>query len=173
MKAKTMISIHHPLVLEFRANLMQHSKNDVIFWCIKVMESMLIPCLQRHHYDVKECNETLDSVKQWLNKEVKFAQVKPKILILHEQARHHNQQPIVMGCIRAIAHGCSSVHAQAHAMGVIYYGAFALAKEQCENEDYPCLEVNCEKFILEMINVFRNHHERKTYETNKASNSIH
>jgi hypothetical protein len=173
MKAKTTISIHHPLVLEFRAHLMKQSKHDAILWCTKIIESMLIPCLQRHHYDVKECNETLDSVKQWLNKEVKFTQVKPKILTLHEQARHQCQQPIVMGCLRAIAHGCSSVHAQAHAMGVIYYGVLALAKEQCINEDNPCLEIVVEKFMIEMMNAFYDIHERKLYETNKASNSIH
>jgi hypothetical protein len=157
MKPKTMLSLHNPLVSEFKPYLMQHSKNDVLLWCTEIITSMLIPCLERHDVDITISIETLNLVDQWMKKEIKLTQVKPMILKLHKQAHNHEDNLVVLGCLRAIAHGCSTIHSQAHAMGVIYYGVLALAREQCQDESKLCLEEQCSRLIIEMKDMFEFH----------------
>jgi hypothetical protein len=134
MKYKTMISMHHPQIIKLNHELSLVSKETCVLWCLDIIETMLIPCILRQGYPIESSLATVSKVKLWINKEIKLTQVKPLILKLHEQARMNSDHIIVMGCLRAVAHGCSTIHSQRHAIEIAYYGALALAKEQCQQD---------------------------------------
>ncbi|MCD8574628.1 MAG: hypothetical protein LRY28_03920 [Erysipelotrichaceae bacterium] len=131
MKHNTMLSIHHPQLIELNHELSLASKELCLHWVIEVLETMIVPCLVRQNFPIETSLVTINGVKQWMKKEVKLTHVKPLILKLHELARQNSDQLIIMGCLRSIAHGCSTIHSQRHAIGIAYYGALALAREQC------------------------------------------
>jgi hypothetical protein len=147
MKTSTMLSIHHPQIVKLNHELSLISKEISIFWCLDIIETMLIPCLLRQDYSIESSLSAFNRVKLWVNKEIKLTQVKPFILKLHEQARLNSDQLIVMGCLRAVAHGCSTIHSQRHAIGIVYYGALALAREQCKLDNSLEIELEISRII--------------------------
>jgi len=147
MKHKTMLSIHHPQLIELNHEVSLISKELCLLWVLDVLETMILPCLVRQHFPLETSLVTINGVRRWMKKEVKLTQVKPLILKLHEQARHNNEQLIIMGCLRAVAHGCSTIHSQRHAMGIAYYGVLALAREQWCNDSNQGLDIEFLKLI--------------------------
>ncbi|MBS3987475.1 MAG: hypothetical protein KGZ38_05905 [Erysipelothrix sp.] len=151
MKHKTMLSIHHPQLIELNHEVSLISKELCLLWVLDVLETMILPCLVRQHFPLETSLVTINGVRRWMKKEVKLTQVKPLILKLHEQARHNNEQLIIMGCLRAVAHGCSTIHSQRHAMGIAYYGVLALAREQWCNDSNQSLDIE----ILKLIQIMK------------------
>lgn len=151
MKHKTMLSIHHPQLIELNHEVSLISKELCLLWVLDVLETMILPCLVRQHFPLETSLVTINGVRRWMKKEVKLTQVKPLILKLHEQARHNNEQLIIMGCLRAVAHGCSTIHSQRHAMGIAYYGVLALAREQWCNDWNQSLDIE----ILKLIQIMK------------------
>lgn len=151
MKHKTMLSIHHPQLIELNHELSMASKELSLYWVLEVLETMIVPCLVRQNFPIKTSLVTINGVKQWMKKEVKLTHVKPLILKLHEQARQNSDQLIIMGCLRSIAHGCSTIHSQRHAIGIAYYGVLALAREQCINDPQQSLDIE----ILNIIHTMK------------------
>lgn len=150
MKTSTMLSIHHPQIVKLNHELSLISKETNILWCLDIIETMIIPCLLRQNHPIESSLATMNRVKQWIKKEVKLTQVKPFILKLHEQARLNTDHLIIMGCLRAVAHGCSTIHSQRHAIGVVCYGALALAREQCLIDSSLDNEIEIAKIINAM-----------------------
>lgn len=151
MKHKTMLSIHHPQLIELNHEVSLISKELCLLWVLDVLETMILPCLVRQHFPLETSLVTINGVRRWMKKEVKLTQVKPLILKLHEQARHNNEQLIIMGCLRAVAHGCSTIHSQRHAMGIAYYGVLALVREQWCNDSNQSLDIE----ILKLIQIMK------------------
>lgn len=151
MKHKTMLSIHLPQLIELNHEVSLISKELCLLWVLDVLETMILPCLVRQHFPLETSLVTINGVRRWMKKEVKLTQVKPLILKLHEQARHNNEQLIIMGCLRAVAHGCSTIHSQRHAMGIAYYGVLALAREQWCNDSNQNLDIE----ILKLIQIMK------------------
>lgn len=147
MKHRTMLSIHHPQLIELNHELSLVSKELCLLWVLDVLETMIVPCLARQNFPIETSLVTINGVRQWMKKEVKLTQVKPLILKLHEQARQNNKELIIMGCLRAIAHGCSVIHSQRHAIGIAYYGILALAREQCLKDTDDWQEIETLRFI--------------------------
>lgn len=147
MKHKTMLSIHHSQLIELNHEVSLISKELCLLWVLDVLETMIVPCLARQNFPIETSLVTINGVRRWMKKEVKLTQVKPLILKLHEQARHNNEQLIIMGCLRAVAHGCSTIHSQRHAMGIAYYGVLALAREQWCNDSNQSLDIEFLKLI--------------------------
>lgn len=106
------------------------SKTTLAHWAIDYAEEHLIPIWNKYYAQDERPFLALEKARLWLAGQLKLPQVKPAILNCHEAAQEAAQHPIALAAARAIGQCASTIHSARHCIGLVLYGALAIAYEQ-------------------------------------------
>lgn len=154
--SKTLGSRDTPCVLAFESALSGVDKPIAARWAIATARDVLLPVFQRHAPQDTRLDITLDAALDWLDGKVKLPYVKNLILnAAHQAAREMEHLPAAQAAARACAQAASAIHVKSHALGIIFYGAAALAYEQmgtgAEKSEYDSfLDKHCQKMTASL-----------------------
>ena len=122
---KTLGSWDTPCCRELMALIESQSKPTIIGWCLDWARENTLP-IAGQRGDPRPA-AALDAAQAWLDGAVKLPQAKPVILALHAYARECGEEPAIQAAARAIGQACSTIHSPSHSLGLLFYGAAALA----------------------------------------------
>lgn len=131
----------------------QQSKITLLNWVLKYAEEYLIPLWIERRKEDKRPQKAILFAYKWRDGEVKLPEAKTHILACHEAAREVENDPIALATARAIGQSCSTIHSARHCVGLVLYGALAIAYHQCGiDEDFTVIEKQAEIEVKKMEN---------------------
>lgn len=117
-------------VLDFTQALSEVDKHTAVRWALLEAASLVLPIYMRACPSDERLEATLQAAHDWLDGKVKLPFVKNLILnAAHQAAREAKGRPAAQAAARACAQAASGIHAKGHVLGIIHYGAAALAYE--------------------------------------------
>ena len=103
------------------------SKETLINWAIDYSRQYILPLWLKHFSKDDRPERALDAAATWLSGKINLTQAKPVILECHAAARESDANPVAQAAARAIGQSTSTIHAATHCVGLVMYGALAIA----------------------------------------------
>lgn len=150
---KILSNLDAPYLLELRELVQSQSKSTLIQWAVTYSEQVMIPLWKKYHPDDPRPMEALEAARLWVKGVIKLPTAKTVILYCHKAAREVEGNLVAQGAARAIAHSASTIHSARHSIGLVLYGALAIAYDQLGiNAPWDELErkaaQECEKMLI-------------------------
>jgi len=120
-----------PYIQALVAVINTQSKTTLVTWVLDYAERVILPLWDTQSDGDLRPKIALDAARAWLAGEIKLPQAKPLILDCHTAARESESNPIAQAAARAVGQSASAIHAATHCIGLAYYGALAVAYDQC------------------------------------------
>lgn len=158
---KILSNLEAPYLLELRKLVQSQSKSTLIQWAVNYSDQVMIPLWQKYYPDDHRPMEALEVARLWVERIIKLPTAKTVILRCHQAAREVEGNPVAQGAARAIAHSASTIHSARHSIGLVLYGALALAYDQL-GFDAPWQEleqsaaIECEKMLVALQQISEN-----------------
>jgi len=108
----------------------KQSKTTLARWAIDYAEQVMLPLWNKHDPDDRRPQAALNAAREWLSGTVKLPQAKKLILLCHAAAREAEVNPVAQAAARAIGQSASTIHSARHCMGLVFYGALAIAYDR-------------------------------------------
>lgn len=106
------------------------SKITLANWAIDYAGQVILPLWSKYYPDDQRPQNAIIGARQWLSGEIKLPQAKPAILECHAAAREADGNPVAQASARAIGQSASTIHSARHCMGLVFYGALAVAYDR-------------------------------------------
>lgn len=103
------------------------SKTTLINWAVNYAERIILPLWLKHAPDDLRPQLALQAARDWSAGSIKMPQAKAIILDCHAAAREMNDKPAAQAAARAIGQSSSTIHSARHCIGLVLYGALAIA----------------------------------------------
>lgn len=104
---------------ELRRLISEQNHISLVFWAFECMEVPMNE-LKTKYPDKAEIKKAYDLSNDWAHGIVKMAVAKKAILNCHALAKEINNEYDIALC-HAIGQGCSTVHVETHALGLVFY----------------------------------------------------
>lgn len=128
---KMLGSAESPYILRLMRLMETQSKATLASWSMDYAERHILPIFEKHCPDDLRPQHTLAAARAWLRGEVKLPFVKNIILNeCHAAARELSDNPTAQAAARTIGQASSVIHAPTHALGLVFYGAAAIAYDR-------------------------------------------
>lgn len=151
---KTLGSPDSPPAQALLGLVQAREKQVVAAWAISFAKQRLLPVFEHACPGDTRVQEALDAGEAWLKGALGFPVVKGIILNrAHAVARELEDRPAAQAAARACAQAASAIHVKEHALGLLYYGAAALAYAQLGTDgDKEAYQRVYEGFARELMN---------------------
>jgi hypothetical protein len=107
------------------------SKETLAHWAVDYAEQVILPLWNKHsRMDDLRPQNALNAAREWLSGTIKLPQAKSVILECHSAAREADGNPVAQAAARAIGQSASTTHSARHCIGLVFYGALAVAYSQ-------------------------------------------
>jgi hypothetical protein len=106
------------------------SKTTIAAWCIPYAEQHVLPIYERSFPNDARPRTALRLAKDWLDGKVKLPAVKKAVLDCHAAAREAESNPAAQAAARTAGQAAATVHTPTHSLGLVFYGAAAIAYDQ-------------------------------------------
>ncbi len=126
---KTLCNLDAPYTQSLMRLIETQSKATLANWALDYAEWHYLPIYAAHFPLDPRPKAAIAAARDWLAGRLKLPAVKPLILSAHAAAREAEPVPQAQAAARAIAQAASIIHSAAHALGLAFYGAAALAYE--------------------------------------------
>lgn len=150
-KLKKMLSNYNAPYIQSLMRLIEtQSKETLGNWAMDYSENILLPVWNKYYPEDNRPLNALVAGRRWFLKEIKLPKAKKDILLCHEAARESDGNVIPQSIARAIGQSASTIHSPRHCIGLVFYGALALAYEKV-GTDLPwdeiekAAEIECKK----------------------------
>lgn len=128
---KTLGAADAPETLALMALIDTQSRETICQWCLDVAQERLLPVFERRQPGDDRPRRALEAARNYLAGKVKFPQVKQIILKeCHQAARELDLDPASQAAARACGQAAAVVHTLTHSLGLLFYGAAALAYDE-------------------------------------------
>lgn len=133
------------------------SKNTLIQWVVDYAEANLLPLWQKYFSLDPRPRNSLKAARDWMAGKCKLPEAKKIILGCHAAARESESNPVAQTAARAIGQSASTIQSAKHAIGLVLYGALAIAYDKMGitapwEELEKCAAKECEH-MLEALQV--------------------
>ncbi len=130
-KTRKMLGYENVPCLRPLMTLMEtQSKVTLAHWSTDYAQNVIYPLWSKYEPDDRRPQQALDAARAWLSGTIKLTQAKKTILACHAAAREAEESPVAQAAARAIAQCASTIHAAKHSMGLVLYGALAVAYDK-------------------------------------------
>ena len=103
------------------------SKATLAAWCIDYAQARLLAIYRAAYPDDPRPGAAIEAARAWLRGEIKLPAAKSVILECHAAAREAEGNPAAQAACRAVGQCAATIHAPTHCVGLIFYGALAVA----------------------------------------------
>lgn len=103
------------------------SKETLANWMVDYCEQVILPLWNKHYPDDQRPENALNAARKWLSGIIKLPEAKSVILECHAAAREAEENPVPQAAARAIGQSASTIHSARHCIGLVLYGALAVA----------------------------------------------
>lgn len=130
-KVRKMLSDWNASYIQSIVKVMEtQSKNTLTQWAIDYAEEHLLPLWQKHFPLDPRPQNSLKAARDWMTGTCKLPEAKKVILECHAAARESESNPVAQASARAIGQSASTIHSAKHAIGLVLYGALAIAYDK-------------------------------------------
>lgn len=138
---KMLGDVNAPCVAELMALIDTQSKDTIRTWTMDYVDEHFLPLYERRIPGDDRPRRAMEAARQYVAGEVKFPVVKELILKeCHQAARELDDDPDSQAAARAIGQGSAVVHTLSHSLGLLWYGAAAIAYDrlglEASSEEY-------------------------------------
>ncbi len=134
---KTLGSPDAPYIQSLMRLMAAQSKETIGRWCLDYAQSSILPVFERRCPGDARPRRAIEAARAWFSGKVKLPAVRAVILNeCHAAARELDHDPAAQAAARACGQAASCCHVPAHALGLAYYGAAAVAYDEmglCES----------------------------------------
>jgi len=106
------------------------SKKTLIQWVVDYAEEYLLPLWQKYYPLDPRPQNSLKAARNWMTGKCKLPEAKKIILECHAAARESESNTVAQTSARAIGQSASTIHSAKHAIGLVLYGALAIAYDK-------------------------------------------
>ncbi|MDL2236050.1 hypothetical protein LJC07_07930 [Christensenellaceae bacterium OttesenSCG-928-L17] len=125
---KTLGSYRSPYIVSLMRLIETQSKETIAAWCLGYAETVILPVFEKHCPGDERPRMALCAARRWFDGEAKLPEVRHIILNeCHAAARECEENPAAQAAARACGQAASCCHMPAHALGIAFYGAAAIA----------------------------------------------
>lgn len=118
-KNKILFSADSRCLKNLIENVESQNHRVIIMWTFDCAES-IIESFEKNYPGEKRPAVALEKSRLWSEGIIKMPEAKKAILDVHALAKEISVDSAAANC-HAVAQGCSTVHTQKHAMGLVYY----------------------------------------------------
>ncbi|MDR0282381.1 MAG: threonylcarbamoyl-AMP synthase [Candidatus Peribacteria bacterium] len=134
-KFKKMYSnLENPHIQKMMKCIKIQDKTTLVNRCCDYALKKMLPIYQKHYPNDDRPLQAINAAKNRLEGKIQLPEAKKSILACHESARNTENNPPAQAAARAIGQAASSIHVTAHALGIAFYGAMAVAYDTATNE---------------------------------------
>lgn len=141
-KNKILFSRDSSCLQELLQLLRKQNHRTIVLWAFECVKEP-VQLLKERYPDEKRPQNVVDLCKEWAKGKIKMPIAKKAILEVHALAKELDN-PVDIALCHAVGQGCSAVHVETHAIGLVFYELTALVREYGFDD--------CEKIIEEKIN---------------------
>ncbi len=116
-----------PYIVSLMGLIETQSKATICKWCIDYAEEHILPIYTKSYPDDMRLQNAIHAAREWLSGKIKFPVAKQYILNVHAAARELEDDPVAQAAARAVGQAVSAIHAPTHSLGLVFYGAAAIA----------------------------------------------
>ncbi len=128
---KTLGSPDAPCIQSLKRLMDAQSKETIGRWCLGYAEDRILPVFERRCPGDARPRRAIEASRAWFSGKMKLPAVKAVILNeCHAAARELDHDPAAQAAARACGQAASCCHVPAHALGLAYYGAAAVAYDE-------------------------------------------
>lgn len=127
---KTLGNFDSPEIASILILARTQSKRTLCNWSIAYAKERLLPLYEAHYPNDLRPRLALENALGWLAGQVKFVDAKETNNDAHHAATQASNIPAAQAAARAIAHAALTIHVSAHCLGIVFYGAAAIAYDQ-------------------------------------------
>ena len=128
---KMLGDVNAPCVADLMALIDTQSKDTIRAWTMDYVEERFLPLYERRIPGDDRPRRAMGAARRYVAGEVKFPVVKDLILNeCHQAARELDGDPASQAAARAIGQGAAVVHTLSHSLGLLWYGAAAIAYDR-------------------------------------------
>ncbi|MDR0435324.1 MAG: hypothetical protein LBH11_00895 [Propionibacteriaceae bacterium] len=126
---KTLGDWREPYAQQLMALIGTQSKATIATWCVGYAAEHFLPIWQTDMPGDDRPAAALAAARSWLAGEIKLPEAKPVILACHAAARESegNGKYAALAAARACGQSASVIHSASHSIGMLWYGAAAVA----------------------------------------------
>ena len=107
------------------------SKPTIVSWCLDYAQTRILPVFERRCPGDARPRRAIEASRAWFSGKMKLPAVKAVILNeCHAAARELDHDSAAQAAARACGQAASCCHVPAHALGLAYYGAAAVAYDE-------------------------------------------
>lgn len=130
-KARKMLSDWEASYIQSLMKLIEtQSKSTLVIWAVDYAERVILPLWSKYYPDDRRPQKTLNAAREWVSGAIKLQRAKTAILGCHAAAREADANPVAQAAARAIGQCASTIHSARHCIGLVFYGALAVAYER-------------------------------------------
>lgn len=130
-KARKMLSNWEAPYIQSLMKLIEtQSKATLATWAFDYSEQVILPLWSKYYPDDLRPQNALNAAREWLSGAIKLPQAKSEILGCHAAAREAGANPVAQAAARAIGQCASTIHSARHCIGLVFYGAIAVAYDR-------------------------------------------
>ena len=117
-----------PYIVSLMRLIETQSKTTLANWSIDYAENHFVKIYYKAYPGDARPQMALDAAREWLAGKIKLPEAKRIILNeCHAAARAAEAQPAAQAAARACGQAAASIHTATHALGLVFYGAAAIA----------------------------------------------
>jgi len=141
---KMLGDVNAPSVVALRELIDTQSKETIIEWCLSYATNKLLPIFEKHCPDDDRPRNAVKAARDYLDKKVKFSEVRNIILNeCHAAARELDGNPVAQAAARGVGQGSAVVHTLTHSLGLYFYASAAVAYDriglEATDEEYAII----------------------------------
>ena len=135
---KTLGAADSPQVLSLIKLIRTQSRETIADWCMDYAEKYILPIYEKHCPGDERLHHALLAARDWMKGLNQLPYVKNIILKeAHAAAREAEDKPAAQAAARAVGQAASCIHTPAHSLGIVFYGAAALAYDRVGVDESP------------------------------------
>lgn len=119
-----------PYVQSLMGLIETQSKTTLANWAVDYAEKELLPRWMKFYSDDDRPLHALIAARDWISGRIKLPQAKTVILQCHAAARESEENPVAQAAARGIGQCASTIHSAQHCIGLVFYGALAIAYDR-------------------------------------------
>lgn len=166
---KTLGDVNAPSTVALMDLIDTQSRDTIRAWCIDYAEREFLPIFERRVPGDHRPRSALEAARAYVAGDVRLADVKQRVLRdSHQAAKELDHDPAGQAAARAVGQGSAVVQTLSHSLGMLWYGAAAVAYDRlglaAPRDDYDAIaeEVSADMFAaLEAIAIVDEPHPAK------------
>lgn len=131
--------------------LIENQKHrTMVLWAVDCAGPVLALFEGKYPYDLRP-REAIEAAKAWMQGDIKMPVARKAILAAHQAAGEVADDRAACAAARAIGHAAATVHTEAHALGLVFYGLTAFVYAAAPGDADKVVAEECKRYYDRLL----------------------